>query len=66
MILSDKLPLIMDKIIRDKGDEWYQDADFDAINSEVQRLKSEYLPKPNALQQQALLNMQEESVRVEA
>jgi hypothetical protein len=58
--------LIMDRIVRDKGDEWFQEADFDAINGEVQRLKSEYLPKPNELQQQALLNMQSESVRVEA
>jgi hypothetical protein len=66
MILSDMLPLIMDRIVRDKGDEWFQEADFDAINGEVQRLKSEYLPKPNELQQQALLNMQSESVRVEA
>lgn len=65
MILSDQLPLIMDRIIRDKGDEWFQGADFDAINAEVQRLKPEYLPKPNALQQQALLNMQEEDIRID-
>ena len=66
IILSDNLPIILDRIIRDKGDEWFQEADFDAINAEVTRLKPEYLPKPNLMQQQALQNMQEEDVRIDA
>lgn len=40
---SNKLPLILDAIIRDKGNEWFIQADYEKIKAEVELLKPEYV-----------------------
>lgn len=65
-ILSDTYPLILQDIVRDLGEEWFIDADFEKIKQEIDRRKIDYMPAINPMQQQALQNMQEESVRIDA
>lgn len=40
---SKRLPSMLDAIIRDKGNEWFIQSDYDKIKAEVDRLKPEYV-----------------------
>lgn len=54
MIYSDTLPLLIDKLIRDKGHEWFIDAKYEVIKTETDAL----LPTANPVQAQAISNME--------
>lgn len=61
IILHYNLPVIFDSIVRDKGEEWVLDADYNAIAAEVEARKATYLPTVNPLQQKV-----NETLRIDA
>lgn len=50
-IMSDNYPLIIEDIIRQHGEEWFLDADFETIKQEIDRIKVNYIPAINPLVQ---------------
>lgn len=59
MVFSDTLPLILDEIVRDKGNEWFINAKIADIKKEVDQVKTTFVSESNnPLQNQAINNME--------
>ena len=55
---TDKLPIWLDEIVRDKGKNWFIKASIDDISTEIDKKKPQ-LQTLNDIQQEALNNMKD-------
>lgn len=55
MQFSDKLPMILDQLIRERGNDWFIDAEISDIETEVRAL---FTPAANPIQDNAIANME--------